>query len=189
MPDEDDVKGQLVSFLAAMPPQEAEKALRTEGGQMPRASGVPADTTPFPTQEQVRKWQPRRLTAKHRQMLSLFAQGVSRREIGALCKCAPEYVTMLAATDLGRAYLKEIEEHLDARMRGLYSKTIDAIEDQLDKGTGANKVAAAKLQLQVTGKLGRAQEETETAEDVIQRILQMNVQGDVNIQVNNTAKE
>lgn len=138
-------------------------------------------TVPFPVPDT--KWQPKRLTPKHRQILSLYAQGMKREEIGNFCHCTPALVTMLARTDIGRAYLQSIEETMDQRLRALYSKTIDAIDDQLCNGRGADKIAAAKLQLQATGKLGTRQEETETAEDVIQRILALQINGDVNINV------
>lgn len=135
---------------------------------------------PFPHEP----WQPKRLTPKHRQILSLYAQSMKREDVASLCKCTPALVTMLAKCDLGRAYLKEIEETMDQRLRLLQHKTIDAIEDQLDNGKGENKLKAAALQMRATGKLGHDPREGEdTAEDVIQRILQ--IAGDVNIQVNN----
>lgn len=140
------------------------------------------DRAPFPTAEEVKKWDPKRLTPKHRQILSLHAQGMRRAEIGALCKCTPEFVSMLASTDSGKAYLKELEGYLDGRMRALYKKTIDAVEDQLENGRGADKLAAAKLQLQVTGKLGKEKDEAESAEDVIQRIMNLQVNGNIIIQ-------
>jgi hypothetical protein len=106
---------------------------------------------------------------------------MKREEVASFCKCTPALVTMLAVSDLGRAYLSEIEEVMDQRLRALYSKTIDAIDDQLCNGKGADKIAAAKLQLQATGKLGARTEDAETAEDVIARILALQV----NVTVNN----
>ena len=172
----DETKGKLVTLLSGMPREEAEEVLTQEKGK-----NVPAviDRDPFPTKEEVERWNPKRLTPKHKQILSLYAQGMKRREIGAMCNCTPEFVTLLAGTEAGRAHLKELEEYMDGRMRNLYKKSIDAIEDQLETGKGADKIAAAKLQLQVTGKLGRTTEEKETAEDVIQRIFNMQVNGNI----------
>lgn len=166
----------LVSFLSDIPAEEAAAELQKRN--MPAV----IDRAPFPAAEEVKKWNPKRLTPKHKQILSLHAQGMKRVEIGALCKCTPEFVTMLASTDIGRAYLKDLEAYLDGRMRTLYKKTIDAIEDQLDNGRGADKIAAAKLQLQVTGKLGKEKDEAESAEDVIQRIMNLQVNGNIIIQ-------
>ncbi len=133
-------------------------------------------------------WQPKRLTPKHRQILSLYAQSMKREDVASLCKCTPALVTMLAKSDLGRAYLTEIEEAMDQRLRLLQHKVIDTIEDQLDNGKGENKLKAAALQMRATGKLGHdPQEDEDTAEDVIQRIINMQVNGDLNIQVNQAA--
>lgn len=143
----------------------------------PRAGTIPTTTgevekDSFP----VEKWEPKRLTPKHRQILSLYAQGMKRYEVAAFCRVTPAMVTLLAKSEKGKAYLSEIEEHMDGRLRALYSRSVDAIEDQLVNGKGENKLKAAALQMKATGKLGQAQEDQETAEDVIQRIMQMNVQ-------------
>lgn len=143
------------------------------------------DLKQFPTQEQVKKWEPKVLTPKHKQILSLVAQGMKYAEIGSLCKCTTQLIVMLVASEGGKGYLAQIEQQMDMRLRSLYNKSIDAIEDQLTAGNGENKLKAAKLQMQATGKLGREQEHHDTAEDVIQRIMNMQVNGDVNITVNN----
>lgn len=142
------------------------------------------DVIVFPSQDKVKGWEPKVLTPKHKQILSLVAQGMKYRDIGSLCKCTPQLIVMLGACSKGQEYLSFIEQQMDIRLRGLYSKSVDAIDDQLSNGSGENKLRAAKLQMQATGKLGKEAEKVDTAEDVIQRIMQLNVNGDINIQVN-----
>lgn len=139
----------------------------------------------YPDAARVKASDPKVLTPKHKQILSLVAQGMKYQEIGSLCKCTPARIVQLVASPLGQQYLSYIEQQMDMRLRALFSKSIDAIEDQLTAGSGENKLRAAKLQMQATGKLREIGEKADTAEDVIQRIMEMNVAGDVNIQINN----
>lgn len=135
----------------------------------------------YPTPEKAKRWEPKALTPKHKGILSLVAQGVKYMEIGSLCKCTQQLIVMLVASEKGQEYLRYIEQQMDMRLRALYSKSIDAIEDQLTVGSGENKLKAAKLQMQAVGKLGKVQDDTDTAEDVIQRIMNMQINGDVHI--------
>lgn len=139
----------------------------------------------YPSQEKVKRWEPKVLTPKHKQILSLVAQGMKYAEIGSLCKCTPQLIVMIVASSQGQQYLAYIEQQMDMRLRSLFSKSVDAIEDQLTNGSGENKLRAAKLQMQATGKLKDSTEKADTAEDVIQRIMNMQVNGDVNVTINN----
>lgn len=172
-------------LVSGSEPVESESAPSFVGlptlSKAPDASGRTVCMDPFPDAPERKAWEPKRLTPKHRQILSLYAQGMKREDIGALCKCTPQLVTMLATCEQGKQYLRNIEDAMDQELRGLYGSSINAIREQLESGSGENKLKAAKLQMQAIGKLGEKKEDRESAEDVIARI--MNLQ--VNVQINN----
>jgi len=155
-------------------------ALEKDAARHP-ATGQGTCMIPYPAPEEVKRWQPKVLTPKHRQILSLYAQGMKREEIGSLCKCTPQLVTILAGCDLGRSYLTGIEVAMDQELRGLYGASVQAIREQLTVGSGENKLKAAKLQMQAIGKLGEGDKDQETAEDVIQRIMNLQINGNITI--------
>lgn len=125
----------------------------------------------------------KKLSNKHKEMISLALQGKPREYIGQACKCRPEYVTFIMRQPLARAYIAEIEEHLDSRLRGMYNKSLDAIEDGLGAGRVSDRLAAAKLQLTAIGKVKPDKEnDRESAEDVVGAMLQV-AAGNVTINV------
>lgn len=94
------------------------------------------------------------MTAKHRQAMSLLAQGVGRQTIAELCEWTPEYITMLARQPLCQEYIKGIAEFVDMRFQAMAEQTADVISDTLRTGSEKGKLSAAKLQLEVTHKIG-----------------------------------
>ena len=123
----------------------------------------------------------KKLTQKHKDMAVLSLQGLSREKVGEYCGCTPEYVTMICKQPLVRAFIADIEAHLDLKLRGLYDKSIDAINAGLTSPKVSDKLAAAQLQLGTIGKLKAAPSDSnQTAEDVVAAML---IQGN-NVQVN-----
>lgn len=143
--------------------------------------------TPKPRLPNPKRWQPKRLSQKHKAALTLWAQGVKPIDVAAATGVGQVSLNLLVLSDLGRAFLHGLEELMDSRLKNMYTLSVDAIEDQLRNGSGENKLKAATLQMKATGKLGKGDEERESAEDVIQRIFQIN--GNVNIQVNQKVEE
>ena len=123
----------------------------------------------------------KKLSQKHKDMITLSLQGLSREKVGEYCGCTPEYVTMICKQPLARAYLADIEAHLDLKLRGMYEKSINAIDSGLTSPKVSDKLAAAQLHLGTIGKLKAvATDSKETAEDVVTAML---IQGN-NVQVN-----
>jgi len=124
----------------------------------------------------------KRLTQKHKDMITLSLQGLSREKVGEYCGCTPQYVTMINKQPLARAYIADIEQHLDMRLRGMYEKSITTIENVMVNGRkDTDRLAAAALQLDAIGKRKLDGDEgKETAEDVVAAML---VQGE-NVQIN-----
>lgn len=148
---------------------------------LPAAAGTDPASAPS-TSVAKPKWQPKALTAKHKTILSLWAQGESRQTIAELCKCVPEYVTMLAATNLGSVYVAEIQRAVDDRLNYLTHKSVEVINEGLANDQPMDtRLKAAALQLKASGRMkGDEGPANATAEDVIARIMNLNVQ--VNVQ-------
>lgn len=136
------------------------------------------------TQAPPTKWQPKRLKSKHKQILSLYAQGEPRVKIAAVFKCHPIFVSMLAGTDLGKAYIAEMQTHIESDLRNLTHKSVEAIRDGLQNGAIETKLKAAKLQLETTRDIGKGRGQ-ESAEDLIARMLSIQAQ---NVQINISSK-
>lgn len=134
-------------------------------------------------------WVLKKLSQKHKHIVALHLQSVSRMDIGAICGCTPEYVSMLLRQPLVQAYLKETEAYMDERLRALQGKSIDAIESGLDSGDGELQLKAARLQLEATGKLKQVADKERSAEDVVADILaRATVVIGQNVQVNQISK-
>ena len=135
------------------------------------------------------KWEMKTLTQKHKSIVGLHAQGVSRADIGAVCGCTPEFVSMVVATAPAKAYLRELEIYMDSRLQTLYGSSIDVIQAGLNNQATDTQLKAARLQLEVTGKLKQDRDENQTAEDVVAALLKHAASGGVvaignNVQVN-----
>ena len=123
----------------------------------------------------------KRITQRHKDMAVLSLQGLSRGKVAEFCGCTPEYITMINKQPLIRAYIADLEAHADLRLRGLYEKSISAIDAGLTSPKISDKLAAAQLQLSTIGKLKPSEDiGKETAEDVVSAML---IQGS-NVQIN-----
>ena len=135
-----------------------------------------------------KKWEMKKLSQKHKSIIALHAQGVSRIDISDVCGCTPEFVSMVVAQPLAKQYLRELELYMDSRLQTLYGKSIDVIQDGLDGSATDTQLKAARLQLEVTGKLKGDRDENQTAEDVVAALLKAATGGVIaignNVQVN-----
>ena len=114
----------------------------------------------------------KKLTQKHKDMVVLSLQGLSRDKVAEVCGCTPEYVTMINKQPLARAYIADLEEHLDLRLRGMYERSLDAIKDGLTSPKISDRLAAAQIQMAATGKSELSSgKDSQTAEDVVGAML------------------
>lgn len=99
----------------------------------------------------------KKLSQKHKQVLSLVAQGLDRQTIGKVVNYVPEYVTWLVRQPVCQEYLREMVGYNDSRLLALTERSVDVISDVMLNGTHEDQLKAAKLQLTAIGKVGRAQ--------------------------------
>jgi predicted component of type VI protein secretion system len=116
-------------------------------------------------------WKLQKLSQKHKNMIALHCQNVKREDIGQMCNCTPEYVSMILAQPLAREYLREVEKYMDSRLESLYGRSVDAIEAGLNGSATDIQLKAARLQMEATGKLKGDKAEAQSAEDVVAALL------------------
>ena len=98
------------------------------------------------------------LGPRHKQVLSLLAQGVTRQQIAEITDYTPEYVTWLARQPICQDYLRQVNEFVDIRLQSLGEKVVEVITDTLDHGSSKERLSAARLQMEATGRLGAYRE-------------------------------
>lgn len=103
-------------------------------------------------------WLLQKLSPKHKTAAALLAQGVGRAVIAEVCDCTPEYITMLGRQPLFRAYIKEMSQFTEARLEALFDSSVNVMAEAMLTGSNDDKLKAAKLQLEATGRVGRFQE-------------------------------
>lgn len=119
------------------------------------------------------RWELKELKPMHRQVAALVAQGMKYKEVAALINITPQYVTALMAQPLVKEYVASLCGVAEARMEALFPKAVDTIAEIMDKGTEKGKLAAVKLQLDATKRLGstrRLASETEDADARLERL-------------------
>jgi len=95
------------------------------------------------------------LGEKHKQVAALLAQGLGRSEIAPIVEFTPEYVTWLTRDPLFKQYLNEMSEHTDARLEAMFDRVADVIDYGMSEGTIDERIKSARLQLEVTGRIGK----------------------------------
>lgn len=99
-----------------------------------------------------------KLSARHKQVLSLMAQGMDRQTCSIATKYTPEYVTWLLKQDICQTYLGEMVKVAESQLQAQFCKSVDVIGETLINGTEEGKLKAAKLQLEATGRVGKLQQ-------------------------------
>jgi hypothetical protein len=131
------------------------------------------------------RWQPRRLSPRHKEIIALKHSGLSRDIIAGHCKCTPMLVTLITECELGQSELSRLSKEIDDKMRGLYSNAVDALEDALDSSSlTQHRLKAAELVLEANGKKSHAVNPSDTAEDVVRRIMSNAAIIAQNVQIN-----
>lgn len=99
-------------------------------------------------------WVLKTLKPKHKKVCSLIAQGVDRCEIARIMDITPQYVTMLAKQPKCIDFIKEINDFAGLQLEGMFGKTVEVISDVMQNGDNGDRLKAARLQLEVTKRIG-----------------------------------
>lgn len=99
-------------------------------------------------------WQMKAIKPWHKQVCALIAQGVPRNTIATIVDCTPEYISMLARQPLIKAYIQDMNSVVDIQLAMQYTKVVAAIDDTLENGNSKEKMQAARLHSELTGRIG-----------------------------------
>lgn len=100
------------------------------------------------------KWEMKELKPWHKQMCSMLAQGIPRQTIASVLDCTPEYVSMLAGQRLIKEYIASMCQYAGLQLEAQFVQTAEAIGDVLANGNNKERMQAARLQLEVTKRIG-----------------------------------
>lgn len=95
------------------------------------------------------------LSEKHKQVAALMAQGLGRTDISSIVDFTPEYVTWLSRDPLFKEHLRQMSEFVNIRLEAMYDRVADVVNEGLQAGAMDDRIKAARLQLEVTGRIGR----------------------------------
>ena len=100
------------------------------------------------------KWVLKDLKGKHKNICSLIAQGVQRKQVASICSVTPEYVSMLLRQPLCMEYIAKLNEAVDVQLQAMHGAAVEAIGETLREGNFEDKIKAARLQMEATGRVG-----------------------------------
>lgn len=99
-------------------------------------------------------WQMKQLKPRHKSIASLLAQGGRNVDIAKIMNVTPQYIYMLSRQPLMKEYISQMCEVTGVRLEALFEKSVDVIAETLESGSEAGRLKAARLQLEVTGRVG-----------------------------------
>jgi hypothetical protein len=118
-------------------------------------------------------WQLKKLTERHKTICSLFAQGMPRGDIATLTGVHPNYITMLMKQPLIQKYVKDMSIVAGVQLESMAQKVVDTIGEVMTSGNGTERLKAARLQAEMTGRIGSRAgryEDVSAAEDRLNRL-------------------
>ncbi len=107
------------------------------------------------------------LNERHKNVGALMVQGVGRQQIASIVGYTPEYITWLTRDPLFQQYMNEMAEFAERQLEASFTTVVEVIQDTLTQGTEEGKLKAARLQLEVTKRIGK-QEILPSGDGVVQ---------------------
>lgn len=105
--------------------------------------------------EERAQWELSKLKPKHLQICALLAQGFKNIEVAAMVGVTKEYITMLLRQPLIKSEIARKGEVVGQRLELLTEKSCDVIAEAMNNGNHTEKLKAARLQFEVTKRVGR----------------------------------
>jgi len=99
-------------------------------------------------------WQMKELKPKHKQVCAMLAQGIDRRTISNVVGVTPEYITMLSKQPLMKDYIAEMCQAAGLQLDAMFVQSVEVISEVMANGSPKERVAAARLQMEATKRIG-----------------------------------
>lgn len=128
-----------------------------------------------------------RLTGKHLRCINFHLQGMKGGVIAEVMNVSPAWVSKILTDPLAKALIQERFVEVDNEMFTKATRTIDANMDHKD---AAIALRAADMVWRARGRYEKKTDDRPTAEDVVQRMLQLaSQQGQASVTITATAGE
>jgi hypothetical protein len=101
------------------------------------------------------RWELKKLKPNHKQLAALLAQGYKNVEAAAIVGVTPQYITMLMGQKLFFQECQRLASVAGVRLEALTEQSVEVIADTMKNGSEKGKLAAARLQLEATKRIGR----------------------------------
>ena len=125
----------------------------------------------------------KRLRPKHIQVLALHLQGMKQSHIANRLGLSQPWVSNVISDPLSQEYITQFLEEQKGRLTGLFARSLDAVQEGLeavhptsDNPLYGTRLKAADMVFKLQGSYDEVVSSDESAEDVIERMLQVNVQ-------------
>ena len=115
------------------------------------------------------------LTTKDKQMLLLYLQGISPRDICEQVNASVSRFKRILKSDLGQLVINDYFKFVDQEFSTLYELAVDAIRKGLNDDDMRIRLTAADKFLKAHGKYESRAEAGGTAEDVVRRMLEIKI--------------
>jgi hypothetical protein len=109
---------------------------------------------PLDGEEEHVGWQMKELKPKHKQVCAMLAQGIDRRTISNVVGVTPEYITMLSKQPLMKDYIAEMCQAAGLQLDAMFVQSVEVISEVMANGSPKERVAAARLQMEATKRIG-----------------------------------
>jgi len=164
------VDGAIARIQELLTQRELRRARMMEGLPTP-STQLPAHKLPF-----------KRLSSRHRAVISLHLQGVGNEEIAAQVGFSRAYISIILNNPRTEGILNDAYRLYDKELKALYPKSIGVLRKALDSEDSKVAMRAVELTLKANGKLKDAIEgQAATAEDVVRRLIEIRTEGPATI--------
>lgn len=133
------------------------------------------DYSDEPTQAlaEIPAWELQQLKPKHLQICALLAQGFKNIEVAAMVGVTKEYVSMLLRQPLIKQEIMRKGEVVGQRLELMTEKSADVIADAMTNGNHTERLKAARLQFEVTKRVGRPDPMANTVSPDVDRLARL----------------
>ena len=113
----------------------------------------------------------KRLRMRHRKIIRHHAEGHSNAEIAKMMDVSYSHVSTVLNSDIVRPILTALYEQHDKDLRALYPLAIESMRSAMLTGDHSSQLKAADLYFKTQGKYDKVEEKENTAENIIELIL------------------
>lgn len=110
------------------------------------------------------------LGKKARDACLLLTAGVAKKDICKQLKMAPERLRIILRLPQTQAFIARLNEAVGAQLEAQHGMAIDTIRDVMKSGNGREKIAAARLQLEASRRIGPRTEDHDRATNAEERL-------------------